>query len=122
MVVAVPEAFPEYDVKETPGDAEQMSHHGFNQAAHLPGLPGQVTVVQVDDGGDEEPRQEGEDVGLGELTLTQSLLQPDMTVVPDTSPAGHHTRPWGVETGRHKYRHIEILTEITSSTNKLSFL
>ena len=76
-----------------------MSHYCLNQASNLPRLLGQVTVEQVDDGGDEEPPEEGDDIGVGEVTLTQSLLQPDMAVVPDTSPTRHDTRAWGVQTG-----------------------
>ena len=93
MIVAVPEAFPEYDVGKTPCDAEEVSQNCLTHATKLPGLEGEVTVEQVDDGGDEEPGEEGDTVGQGELALTQSLLEPDMTVVPDPSPARHYTRP-----------------------------
>ena len=92
MIVAVPKAFPEYDVEETPCDAEEMSHNGLNQATNLPRLLGEVTVVQIDDGGDEEPHEEGDNISLGKVALTQSLLKPDMTVVPDPSPTRHYTR------------------------------
>ena len=93
MIVAIPEAFPEYDVGKPPGDTEQMSGNCVEYPTKLLGLFGHVGVVEVDDGGDEETREEGEEVSLGETTLTQSLLQPDMTVVPHTSPAGHHAWP-----------------------------
>ena len=92
MIVAIPQAFPENDVRETPGDTEQMSGNCVDQATNLLGLLGHVRVVEVDDGGDEETREEGDEVSLGDVTLTQSLLQPDMAVVPDTSPTRHHTR------------------------------
>ena len=92
MIVAVPKAFPEYYVGETPCDAEQVSHNSLNHATDLPSLLGQDTVVQVDDGGDEDPPEEGDNISLGEVALTQSLLQPDMTVVPDPSPTRHNTR------------------------------
>ena len=74
MIVAIPEAFPENDVRETPGDTEQMSGNCVNHAANLLGLLGHVRVVEVDDGGDEETREEGDEVSLGDVTLTQSLL------------------------------------------------
>ena len=73
VVVTLPEPSPHQDIGTAPAEAEHESHNFVSQPTDLAGVDGQ-------------PHEEREDVGQAGFPLEKPILQPDVTVVPDTSP------------------------------------
>ena len=50
-----------------------------------------VMVANVDERGDAEASYKGEDVGLGDVSMTEAILEPTVAGFPNSSPKCHNT-------------------------------